>query len=177
LYKKENVNIKPIIFGGGQESGLRSGTENVPGIMGFAKALELVQEEKEIESERLIKLRDKLIDGLLKIKDVRLNGNKEKRLPNNVNVSVSNVEGESLLLRLNEEGVYAATGSACTSKTLDPSHVLLAMGIPAEIAHGSLRFTLGKKTKEKHINKVLEVLPKIIKKLREISSENGMVLQ
>lgn len=173
LYKKEDVKIKPIIFGGGQEDGLRSGTENVPGIIGFAKALELVQEERDVESQRLTKLRNKLIEGLLKIGDIRLNGGRENRLPNNVNVSIHGVEGESLLLRLNEEGIYASTGSACTSKSLDPSHVLLAMEVPAEVAHGSLRFTLGKKTKEKHINKVLEIIPKIIKELREISSEGS----
>lgn len=170
LYKKEDVKIKPIMFGGGQEDNLRSGTENVPGIVGFAKALELVQEDRDIENNRLTNLRDKLIEGLLKM-GLRLNGGKENRLPNNVNVSVYGVEGESLLLRLNEERIYAATGSACTSKSLDPSHVLLAMGIPEEVAHGSLRFTLGRKTKEKHINKIFDVLPSIIGNLREISTE------
>jgi cysteine desulfurase len=170
LYKREEVKIKPIIFGGGQEFTLRSGTENVPGIIGFAKALELVQEDRDVESKRLIELRNKLIDGLLNIKGVRLNGDKEKRLPNNVNISIDKIEGESLLMRLDKEKIYASTGSACTSKTLDASHVLLAMGIPEEVAHGSLRFTIGRKTREKHINKVLSVIPTIVKNLREISS-------
>ncbi len=166
LYKKEDIKIKPIIFGGGQENGLRSGTENVPGIVGFAKALELVHEDREIENSRLTNLRNKLIDYLIEI-GCRLNGGMENRLPNNVNVSIYGIDAERLILKLNEEGIYASTGSACTSKSVKPSHVLLAMEIPKDIIKGSVRFTLGRKTRERHINKVFEILPSILRNLNE----------
>ena len=166
LYKKEDIKIKPIIFGGGQENGLRSGTENVPGIVGFAKALELVHEDREIENSRLTNLRNKLIDYLIEI-GCRLNGGRENRLPNNVNVSIYGIDAERLILKLNEEGIYASTGSACTSKSVKPSHVLLAMEIPKDIIKGSVRFTLGRKTRERHINKVFEILPSILRNLNE----------
>ncbi len=173
LYKKDNVKIKPLIYGGGQEFNLRSGTENVPGIVGIAKALELVQKNKEKETIRLIKLRDKLINGILKnIPKSFLNGDREKRLPNNVNISILDIEGESLILYLNEKKVYASTGSACSSKSLEPSHVILALGNSYEVAHGSIRFTLGKRNKEEDINYVIKILPGIVKKLREISPVN-----
>jgi cysteine desulfurase len=170
LYVRKGTPIKPIIHGGGQEFGLRSGTENVPNIVGFAKALELAQKSRERESARLEKLRDRLIKGILdNVPKSFLNGHPERRLPNNVNVSILDVEGEALLLHLNRHGIYASTGSACTSKTLDPSHVILATGLPYEAAHGSIRFSLGKRTTEKDIDKVIEVLPGIVEKLRRIS--------
>jgi len=169
LYVKKGTPIKPIMHGGGQEFGLRSGTENVPGIVGFAKALEIAQHERKREAKRLTKLRDALIKGLMKIPKVMLNGHPTKRLPNNVNVSILDIEGESLLLNLNEHGICASSGSACTSKSLKPSHVILALGVPAEIAHGSLRFTLGKRTTRRDIDKVVKVLPRIVERLRELS--------
>lgn len=169
LYKKSSVNIDPIIYGGGQEFGLRSGTENVPCIVGFAKALELVQASREQEVSRLLKLSKKLIKGLTQIPDTILNGHPEKRLPNNVNITFLNVEGEAVLVFLDEQGIAAASGSACTSKSLDPSHVILATGMPYEAAHGSIRFSLGKSTTEEDIDKVIEVMPKIIERLRLMS--------
>ncbi len=173
LYVKRRVSLEPILHGGGQERNLRSGTENVSGIVGFANSLNLACEEKEKEVLRLVKLRDKLIDGILeKVPKTMLNGPLENRLPNNVNIAFLDVEGESLLLHLNEKGIYVSTGSACTSKTLDPSHVIIAMGIPYGIAHSSIRFTLGRETSESDINYVLEVLPDIVKSLRNISPFN-----
>ncbi len=173
LYAKTGIQLVPIIHGGGQERNLRSGTENVPGIMGFAKAFELAQQEKNSEVPRLIKLRDNLIKGILdSIPKTFLNGHPTKRLPNNVNVSILDIEGEALILYLNEFNIYVSTGSACTSQTLDPSHVVIATGLPYEAAHGSIRFTLGKETKEEDIEKVLEVLPGIVKTLRQISPVN-----
>lgn len=170
LYKKKGVTIKPLIHGGGQELRLRSGTENIPSIVGFAKALSLAEKEKEKEVRRLATLRDKLIKGILgKIPKTFLNGHPTKRLPNNVNISVLDVEGEAILLYLDKYQICASTGSACTSKTLDPSHVILAMGLPYEAAHGSLRFTLGRFNTEKDIKKVLKILPGVVKKIREIS--------
>lgn len=169
LYIRDGVRIEPWIHGGGQERGMRGGTENVAGIVGFAKALELVQNEREKENERLIILRDRLIEGLLKIKDTRLNGHRTKRLPNNVNVSFFDIEGESILLHLNEKGIFASTGSACSSHSLEPSHVLLALGLPHEVAHGSIRFSLGKETKEEDVDYVLRVIPEIVSDLRKIS--------
>ncbi len=173
LYVKTGIQLVPLIHGGGQERNLRSGTENVPAIMGFTKALELAQTEKESEVPRLIKLRDHLINGILKnIPKTFLNGHPKERLANNVNVSILDIEGEALTLYLNEYGIYCSTGSACTSQTLDPSHVVIATGLPYEAAHGSIRFTLGKETTLKDINKVLEVLPGIVEILRKISPIN-----
>ncbi len=173
LYFKRGIQLVPLIHGGGQENKLRSGTENVPGIMGFVKALELSQIEKEQEVPRLTKLRDKLINGILQnIPKTFLNGHPNKRLPNNVNVSILDIEGEAMLLYLNEYGIYASTGSACTSQTLDPSHVVIATRLPYEAAHGSMRFTLGKENTEEDVDKVLEVLPGIVEILRKISPVN-----
>ncbi|MBW2963312.1 cysteine desulfurase [Candidatus Woesearchaeota archaeon] len=169
LYKNKNIKLQPIIYGGGQEFNLRSGTENVPGIVGFARALELIQKNKEQESKRLIQLRDKLIENIKKIPKAILNGHPTERHPGNVNFSFADIEGESIVLHLNEQGICASTGSACTSNDLEPSHVLIAAGQPAEIAHGSIRFTLGKQTTEKDIEEVIEKLPKIIESLRKIS--------
>jgi len=169
LYKREGVDIAPIILGGGQENGLRSGTENVANIIGFAEALKLATEHKDAEVARLTTLRDRLAKELLKMSETRLNGHAKKRLPNNLNISFLNVEGESILLLLNEIGIYASTGSACSSQSLDPSHVLLALGLPPEVAHGSIRFTLGIDTTEDQIDHVIKEMPRIIKKLREMS--------
>ncbi|MBU1111173.1 MAG: cysteine desulfurase [Nanoarchaeota archaeon] len=174
LFVRSGVEIKPLMFGGGQEFGLRSSTENVPGIVGFTKALELAQESRVKESERLIKLRDDMIARILKnVPDTVLNGHPIDRLPNNVNISFLNVEGESLLLHLNEKGVCASSGSACTSKSLEPSHVLVSMGLPYELAHGSIRFSLGKKTTKNDIDTVVKMLPKIVETLRIISPFKG----
>ncbi len=171
LYVKSGVKLKPIIYGGGQEKDLRSGTENVPAIAGLAKSFKIAQKEKKKESARLIKLRDKLAQGILKtIPKTVLNGHPKKRLPNNVNVSILGIEGESAVLYLDAYGVSASTGSACTSLRLEPSHVISALGRPSEYSHSSLRFTLGRKTNEKEINYVLKVLPEVVKILREISS-------
>lgn len=170
LFVKKGVKIEPILHGGGQESGLRSSTVNVPAIVGFAKACEIAEKEIKKEGERLSKLRDKLIKGVLqKIKGSHLNGHPKKRLPNNANFWFEFVEGESMIIQLDLLGVAASTGSACSSVKLEPSHVLLATGLKHEQAHGSLRLTLGKWTKESDINYVLNALPVIIKNLRKIS--------
>ena len=170
LFVREGTKIEPILHGGGQESGLRSSTINVPGIVGFAEACKISKKEMKKESQRLIKLRDKLIKGVLeKIKDTRLNGHPKKRLPNNTNFWFEFVEGESIVIQLDLLGVAASTGSACSSAKLEPSHVLLAIGLRPEEAHGSLRLSLGRWTTEKEINYTLKVLPEIIKKLRKIS--------
>ena len=173
LYVKKGTMLKPIIHGGGQEFGLRSGTENIPYIVGFAKALEIAQREKDVEVMRLINLRDYLINNVLEnIPKTFLNGHPSSRLPNNANITFLDVEGEAIMLMMNEYGICASSGSACTSKSLDPSHVILAIGLPYEAAHGSLRFTLGKESTEEDVNKVLEVLPDIVDKLRRISPVN-----
>jgi cysteine desulfurase len=171
LYVRNGVRINPLIFGGSQERKLRSGTENAPGIIGFGLACELAGQRMEQESNKLTRLRDKLITGIMdSIENVKLNGPQgDKRLCNNVNVSISFVEGESLLLSLDMLGIAASSGSACTSGSLDPSHVLLAMGLDHETAHGSLRFTLGRQNTEEEIDFVLQELPKIVKRLRAIS--------
>ncbi len=171
LYKRRNVKIEPIIFGGDQEYGLRPGTENIPGIIGLAKALEIAQEEKEIENERLIELRDYLIKEIQdKIPDIELNGHPTERLPNNVNISFPGVEGEALMLYLDAKGIFVGTGSACTSKTLAPSHVITALHKPAETAHTSIRMTLGRATTKKDLDYTIEVLVETVKKLRQMSA-------
>lgn len=171
LYIRKGVRVVPLVHGGGQEKKRRSGTENTPGIIGFGRACELAGQRMADDTKQLEKLRDKLIQGILeRIDYVKLNGPLgEKRLPNNVNVSIQFVEGESLLLSLDMLGIAASSGSACTSGSLDPSHVLLAMGLPHEIAHGSLRFTLGRQNTEEDIDYVLEQLPKIVERLRMMS--------
>ncbi|MBU1179525.1 cysteine desulfurase [Patescibacteria group bacterium] len=171
LYVGKGIKMEPIIFGGGQESGLRGGTENVPAIIGLAKALELAQAEKNQENKRLTALRDYFIKKLLdSIKGAELNGDPGNRLPNNINISIPRVEGEAMVLYLDSKGIYCSTGSACSSNSLKPSHVLLAIGRSHELAHNSLRFTLGKDTSKKDVEYVLRVLPRIVKKLSEISS-------
>ena len=169
LYLRKGTELGNIAYGGAQERNLRPGTENVAGIIGLAKALELAVAEQAETKKRLTALRNKLIDGLTKLPDVILNGHREQRLPGNVNVSILRVEGESLLLSLDMAGVAGSSGSACTSGSLDPSHVLMAMGLDHQTAHGSLRLTLGKSTTEADIDYVLSVIPGIIERLREMS--------
>ncbi|MEM2936650.1 MAG: cysteine desulfurase NifS [Candidatus Bathyarchaeia archaeon] len=170
LYIKRGTRIQPIMHGGGQEGGLRSGTENIPSIVGMGKAAEIAQAEMESEGRRLSYLRDRLIRGVLEnVKDSHLNGHPTKRLPNNANLRFSYIEGESLILSLDMLGIQVSSGSACTSKTLEPSHVLLAIGLAHEEAHGSLLFTLGKQNTEEDVDYVLEALPSVVKRLREIS--------
>lgn len=170
LYVRKGTKLTPFMHGGEQEKRRRAGTENVPGIVGFGKAAELAQQDMNQEAERLTSLRDKLITGLLeRIDHIRLNGHPIVRLPHNVNISVDYVEGESMVLNLDLEGICASTGSACSSSSLEPSHVLLAIGLSHEQAHGSLRFTLGKWTTGEEIEQVLDVLPKIVTKLRAMS--------
>jgi len=170
LYIRKGTKLISFMHGGEQERRRRGSTENIPGIVGFGKAVELVQQEMAGEAERLTHLRDHLIKGLLERMDhTRLNGHPLKRLPNNVNISVDFVEGESMILNLDLDGICASTGSACSSSSLEPSHVLLAMGLSHEQAHGSLRFSLGKWTTEKEIEQVLDTLPRIVAKLRAMS--------
>jgi cysteine desulfurase len=170
LYIKMGTKVQPIIQGGGQERGLRSGTENIPGIVGMGKAAEIAKREMEAEDKRLTRLRDKLIKGVLdKIDYSFLNGHPTKRLPGNANLRFSYIEGESLILGLDMHGVQVSSGSACTSKTLEPSHVLLAIGLAHEEAHGSLVFTMGKQNSEEDVDYVLEVLPDVVNRLRALS--------
>ena len=170
LYIRKGTRIQPVIQGGGQERGLRSGTENTTGIVGMGKAAEIAQEEMETEGRRLSQLRDKLAKGVLdKIERSYLNGHPIKRLPNTTNLRFSYIEGESLILGLDMLGIQVSSGSACTSKTLEPSHVLLAIGLAHEEAHGSLVFTMGKQNSEEDVNYVLDVLPGVVKKLRAMS--------
>lgn len=170
LYVRKGVKIDNLIHGGGQERGKRAGTENVAGIVGLGKAIELAVAELDEEGRRLTKLRDRLIDGLLKIPHTQLNGpTGVNRLPGNANVGFRFIEGESILLLLDSMGICASSGSACTSGTLDPSHVLLAIGVPHENAHGSLRLTMGSGTTDRDIDRVLEVLPGIVDRLRNMS--------
>jgi cysteine desulfurase len=170
LYIRKGTKLLPLIRGGDQERRLRAGTQNVPGIVGFGKAAEIARGEMPDETKRLTQLRDRLIKGLLeRIDHTRLNGHPQRRLPNSVNIGVEFIEGESMLLALDFEGICVSTGSACTSSSLEPSHVLLAMGIPHERAHGSLRFSLGKWTRDEDIDRVIEVLPGIVARYRRMS--------
>lgn len=175
LYLRKGTKIVNLIDGGAQEKNRRAGTENVTGMVGLGKAVELA--EKRLaggEVDKVVKLRDKLITGIMdRIENVRLNGHSTKRLPGNVNICFEFIEGESMLLNLDMKGVAASSGSACTSGSLEPSHVLLAIGLPPEIAHGSLRLTLGKDNTEEDIDYVLDILPKIIEKLRALSPFTG----
>ena len=170
LYVKTGTRIEPIIQGGGQERGLRSGTENIPAIIGMGKAAEIVNAEMKAEALRLSQLRDQLIRKALETVPASfLNGHPAERLPNNANLRFSYVEGESLILSLDMMGIACSSGSACTSKTLEPSHVLLAIGLKHEEAHGSLLFTLGKQNTEEDVDYVVNALPDIVKRLRAIS--------
>jgi cysteine desulfurase len=170
LYIRKGTRVVPLIHGGEQERGRRASTENVPGIVGFGRAAELARQEMSQEIQRLTILRDKLIDGLLnRIDHIRLNGHPLNRLPNNVNMSFDYIEGESMVLNLDLERICTSTGSACSSSSLEPSHVLLAIGLKHEQAHGSLRFTLGKWTTDADIERVLNVFPGIVTRLRAMS--------
>lgn len=171
MYLRKGIKIENLIHGGGQEKGKRASTENVPGIVGLGKAIELAVGELKEEANRLSYLRDKLLKGLVeRIPYVKVNGPiDENRLPGNVNVSFVGIEGETLLLDLNDEGIFASTGSACASGSLDPSHVLLALGLKHEIAHGSLRLSLGAGTTEEEVEYALEVIPRVVSRRREMS--------
>lgn len=170
LYVRKGTRISSFLHGGQQERGRRASTENVPGIVGFGRAAELARQEIGEEATRLTGLRDRFISDLREcIDDIILNGHPLNRLPNNINISISYVEGESVLLNLDLEGICASTGSACSSGSLQASHVLLAMGLSHEQAHGSLRFTLGRWTTEDELARVLDVLPNIVAKLRAMS--------
>lgn len=169
LYVRNGISLPNLIHGGAQERSKRAGTENIPAIMGFAKAMEIACTNI---PERMIKLtekRNRLIDGLLTIPKTRLNGGRDKRLAGNCNVSIEGVEGESLLLMLDYYGICASSGSACTSGSLDPSHVLLALGLKHEVAHGSLRLSIDDETSDEDIDYILEVVPKVVKRLRDMS--------
>jgi len=174
LYIKKGTPIEPIIYGGGHERGLRSGTENVAGIVGLGQAIKEIQNPKsKIQNIRIRQFRDKLIKTILKIIPAsRLNGSLAQRLPNNVNISFDGAEGEAIVVALDQKGIAASTGSACSSGSLEPSHVLLALGLSEEVAHGSLRLTLGKYNTAKDVEKVIKVLPIVIQKLRKISGYN-----
>lgn len=170
LYVKKGIKIESLIHGGEHEKGRRASTENISGIIGFAKAVELANQEMEKENKRLIILRDYLIKKVLdNIKGSYLNGHSEMRLPNNVNVSIEGIEGESMLIELDDFGIYCSTGSACSSATLEPSHVLMAMHLRPEVAHASLRFSLGRWTKKSDLDYVLKRLTMTVNRLREIS--------
>jgi cysteine desulfurase len=170
LYLRKGTRIERFLHGGDQEKGKRASTYNTPGIVGLAKAIELCRDKMDTETKFQISLRDRLIKEMpLKIPEVQLNGHPTQRLPNNINFSIKYIEGESILLNLDMLGIAASTGSACTSSSLEPSHVLLAIGLSHEIAHGSLRVTLGRWTKKEDVDYLLECLPKIVSKLRAMS--------
>ncbi|NCO15207.1 cysteine desulfurase NifS [Candidatus Wolfebacteria bacterium CG18_big_fil_WC_8_21_14_2_50_39_7] len=171
LYVSKDYKIKPLIVGGSQEMGLRAGTENTALIVGFSEALKLAEQLRKREGQRLRNLRNYFIKKVLKlIPHCQLNGHSQKRLPNNINLSFDGIEGESLVLKLDQYGISTSTGSACTSTDLTPSHVLLALGVPEDLAHGSLRLTLGRKTTKKDLDYVLKILPKVVGNLRKISA-------
>jgi cysteine desulfurase len=170
LYVRSGTRLEPQQHGGHHERSRRAGTENVPGIVGLATAMELTCGEMAVEGPRLRALRDRIHEGLLSsVEDSMCNGHPDKRLPHLVNLSFKNVEGEAMLLSLDALGIAVSTGSACTSGTLEPSHVLTAMGVPAEIAHGSLRFSLGRATTDEDVDYVLEKVPPVIERLRQMS--------
>ncbi len=169
LYVRAGINLPNLIHGGAQERNKRAGTENVPGIVALAVAMEDACADISAKQERLSKKRDKLIDGILNIQQTRLNGDRSKRLCSNVNISIRGIEGESLLLMLDMYGILASSGSACTSGSLDPSHVLLSIGLPHEIAHGSLRLSISDETTDEDIDYILETIPKVVDRLRTMS--------
>jgi len=167
IYIKQGTPIKPLLIGGGHEKGMRSGTENVPGIVGFGEAIKKINYS---QNDKIKKLRNQLITGIMKeIPDVSLNGSLRERLPSNAHLTFKGVEGEGIVFDLSQRGVMTSTSSACASHSLSPSHVLMAIGLPVELAHSSVRFTLGKETSSSDINYVLKILPGIIKRLRKIS--------
>ncbi len=169
LYKNRDIKLKPVIYGGNQESGLRSGTHNTPGIIGIAWALKIAQENKEKENKRLTSLRDKLITELLKIEGSRLNGTIKKRLPNNVNISFEKIDSLKLLLNLDKKGIFCSTGSACSAGKDSPSHVLLAITPPGKLTTGTLRLSLGKRTTEEDIDCTIKTITQLVKDQRNNS--------
>ena len=170
LFLREGTRFVPQVLGGGQEGNRRAGTENVPGIVGTATALRLAEEGRESNCSHCLRLRDRLMEGILsKIPDTRLNGHATQRLPNNVNVSFSYIEGEAVLLNLDMRGIAASAGSACASESEDPSHILMAIGVPRDIARGSLRLTVGSGNSDDDVEYVLEVLPEVVERLRAMS--------
>ena len=171
LYVRKGTRLEAVLHGGGQERGLRSGTENIPGIVGFGMAAELARDEMTADADRVRALRDRLFEGILEtIGDAEVNGSRDRRLPNNVNIRFKYIEGESLILSLDMEGLRASTGSACSVKTLEASYVQIAMGVLHEEAHGSLQLTLGRWSSDEDVDRVLEVLPGIIDRLRAMSA-------
>lgn len=169
IYIKRGLVLPNLIYGGGQEGGKRPGTENTAAIVGLGRAMEIAVQGIPEKNERVTKMRNRLIDGLLTIPNTRLNGDREKRLAGNCNISFEGVEGESLLLKLDEHGIMASSGSACTSGSLDPSHVLLSLGLKHEVAHGSLRLSINNQNTEEDIDYILEWVPKVIEELRSMS--------
>jgi cysteine desulfurase len=170
LFVRKGIRLNPLLIGGGQEFGLRSGTENIPGIVGMKRAVEMMQEKMNEETKRFKMFRDKLIENILhKIPKCYLNGHSQERLPNNAHFRFDGIEGEALLLSLKDRGISVSTGSACTSKTLEPSHTLISLGLLHEEAHGSLELTCGRFTKAEDVDVVLEVLPGVVERLRKLS--------
>ena len=169
LYIRKGINISNLIHGGGQEKGKRAGTENVPAIVGLGVAIEDATKNIDEKGKKITAIRNKLIDGILKIPYTRLNGDRDKRLPGNINISIEGIEGESILLLLDSYGICASSGSACTSGSLDPSHVLLALGLTHEVAHGSLRLSIEDDLTEDDADYIIEVVPKVVERLRSFS--------
>ncbi|MDO8786128.1 MAG: aminotransferase class V-fold PLP-dependent enzyme, partial [Syntrophales bacterium] len=170
LYVRKGTKMTPFLHGGEQEGGRRASTHNVPGIAGLGKAVELAEEIMKEDAARLTSLRDKMIRGILEgIEDTVLNGHPVSRLPNNVNISIASIEGEAIILNLDREGIACATGSACTSSSMEPSHVLAAINLSPDLAHCSLRLTMGRATSQEDVDHLLKVLPVIADKLRAIS--------
>ncbi|MDH4122721.1 MAG: cysteine desulfurase NifS [Thermoplasmata archaeon] len=173
LYVRKGIRLEPLLHGGGHERGMRSSTENVPGIVGIGKASEIAMDEMKTEAEKLTRLRNMMIDGVLKkIPRSNLNGHRTKRLPNNANFRFDFIEGEGLVLRMDMRGFALSTGSACSTKSLEPSHVLIALGLKPEQAHGSLRISMGKDNLEEEVNQFIDALPEEVAKLREMSPYN-----
>jgi cysteine desulfurase len=166
---RKGIRLPPLIHGGGQEKGLRSGTENVGGAVGMATALKESVDEMEVESKRLSTLRDRVLDGLSQLPCTKVTGDREHRLPGTASLVFEGVEGEALLLHLDARGIRGSSGSACSSASLDPSHVLLATGLPHEVAHGSLRLSLGRETTDEDVDYILEQVPQVVNYLREMS--------
>lgn len=169
IYIKKGIVLPNLIFGGAQERNKRAGTENVPAIVGLGTAIEIATSDIKAKNEKVTAMRNRLIDGILKLSHTRLNGDREKRLAGNCNISIEGVEGESLLLMLDMNGICASSGSACTSGSLDPSHVLLALGLKHEVAHGSLRLSINDETTDDDIDYILEVVPRVVERLRAMS--------
>lgn len=169
IYIKKGIVLPNLIFGGAQERNKRAGTENVPAIVGLGTAIEIATADIKAKNEKVTAMRNRLIDGILKLSHTRLNGDREKRLAGNCNISIEGVEGESLLLMLDMNGICASSGSACTSGSLDPSHVLLALGLKHEVAHGSLRLSINDETTDEDIDYILEVVPRVVERLRAMS--------